>query len=76
MPVIRTTPLGRFRKVRRDDVETWLFECPGCGTWGQLDDDQMHGRVSADHASAGCPGGYHETHDFAAALEHAPEVVS
>jgi hypothetical protein len=35
----------------------------------QMDDDQAHGRISVDHASMGCPGGYHETHDFAAEVE-------
>jgi hypothetical protein len=34
---------------------------------GALDDDQLHGRVSIDHASHGCPAGYHETHNFVAA---------
>lgn len=62
------TPLGRFRRVTRDGELTWLLECPGCGTWASLDDDQWHGRVSVDHASMGCAGGYHETHDYAAAL--------
>jgi hypothetical protein len=49
-------------------VKMFLLECPGCGEWGQLDDDQMNGRVSVDHASMGCPGKYHETHDFAKEL--------
>lgn len=68
MSRIVTTDLGRFRAVRRDDVIGWLFECPGCGTWASLDADQWTGRVSVDHASMGCPGGYHETHDYQAAL--------
>ena len=60
--------LARYNAVTRDGVVGWLWECPGCGTWGNLDDDQWHGRVSVDHAADGCPGGYHETHDFAADL--------
>lgn len=68
------TALGRFRKVGGPTVEfldRWLFECPGCQQWAYLDDDQWHGRVSVDHAADGCPGGYHETHDYFAALEAA-----
>ena len=62
------TDLGRFRAVLRDGREDWLFECPGCGTWANLDDDQWAGRVSVDHAADGCPGGYHETHNYRRAL--------
>ena len=72
MSRIVTTDLGRFNLVqtRNDPLEHgWLFECPGCGTWAYLDDDQWHGRVSVDHASMGCEGGYHETHDYAATLQ-------
>lgn len=68
MSRIVETDLGRFRAVSRDGVVGWLFECPGCGTWAPLDDDQWHGRVSVDHAADGCRGGYHETHDYQAAL--------
>lgn len=70
MSQIVTTNLGRFRRVNAGEglEETWLFECPGCGTWAYLDDDQWNGRVSVDHASMGCAGGYHETHDYAAEL--------
>lgn len=58
---------GRLQQVLIDGKPRWRFECPGCGTWGPLDDDQLHGRVSIDHASHGCPVGYHETHNFVAA---------
>lgn len=68
MSHIVTTPHGRLRKVTRDGELAWLLECPGCGQWGGLDDDQLHGRISVDHAAMGCPGGYHETHDFASAM--------
>lgn len=72
MSRIVSTDLGRFNLVKTQDdgqpADTWLFECPGCGTWAYLDDDQWHGRVSVDHASMGCAGGYHETHDYSAAL--------
>lgn len=69
MSVIVETEFGRLRRVIRDGEPTWLLECPGCGQWGGLDDDQLHGQVSVDHAAMGCSGGYHETHDFAAALD-------
>ncbi len=68
MSVIVETEFGRFRHVIRDGGRTWLLECPGCGQWATLDDDQFHGRVSVDHAADGCPGGYHETHDYASVL--------
>lgn len=65
--MIAETPYGRLREVTRDDEQVWLLECPGCGEWAELDEDQLHGRVSCDHTfEAAC--GYHETHDFAAAL--------
>jgi hypothetical protein len=75
MPIVIETPLGRFRMVNPRDAmrgnreDAWLLECPGCGQWAYLDDDQWHGRVSVDHAADGCPGGYHETHDYSAALD-------
>jgi hypothetical protein len=65
------TKFGEIRRVTRDGVKTLLLVCPGCGEVGSLDDDQAHGRVSVDHASEGCPGSYHETHDFWAAAEAA-----
>lgn len=68
MSRIVTTDIGRFRAVNRDGVLDWLFECPGCRMWVSLDADQWTGRVSVDHAADGCPGGYHETHDYQAAL--------
>lgn len=51
------------RSVIRDGVPIWELRCPGCGTWGEIDDDQFHGRVSVWH-DPGC--GYHETVDWAA----------
>jgi len=72
MSRIVVTDLGRFNGVHVADgaalEDAWLFECPGCGTWAYLDNDQWRGRVSVDHASMGCKGGYHETHNYVAAL--------
>jgi hypothetical protein len=72
------TQLGRFRMVGTTDaplVDRWSFCCPGCGQWAYLDDDQWHGRVSVDHASMGCPGGYHETHDYFTELSRLADPV-
>ena len=71
MSTFAETSIGRFRRVNANAplVDRWVFECPGCGEWAYLDHDQWHGRVSVDHASMGCPGGYHKTHDYASALE-------
>lgn len=71
MSEIVKTDLGRFRRIGPDTVKLenrWLFECPGCGTWAYLDDDQWNGRISVDHASMGCKGNYHETHDYLSEL--------
>jgi hypothetical protein len=70
MSEIITTKVGRFRRVNTGDPahpDAWLFECP-CGQWAYLDEDQWAGRVSVDHASDGCPNGYHETHNYGAEL--------
>lgn len=52
----------------------WKLRCPVCGVWGEIDDDQLHGRVSIDHTdfvrlkSDDPPEGFrctfHETHDL------------
>lgn len=66
MSQIVDTSVGRFRRVNTGDPnhpDTWLWECP-CGQWAYLDEDQWAGRVSVDHASDGCPKGYHETHEY------------
>ena len=62
MSVIVTTDLGRFRRAEGAPAG-FLFECP-CGEWLPLTLDMMEGRTSVDHASQGCPKGYHETHRY------------
>lgn len=85
--IIVETPLGRFRMANTRDVlrgnreDGWLFECPGCGTWAYLDDDQWHGRVSVDHSgevspTTGAVCSYHGTHDYDAALTAAMERLT
>jgi phage terminase large subunit GpA-like protein len=77
VPVIVKGDLARYRAVIADGQQEWRFECPGCGTWAALDNDQWLGSVSVDHAADGCAGRYHETHNFAADLEaHLPGDVS
>ena len=74
---IVVTELGRFRKVGGPDtnfIDRWVFECPGCGTWAYLDDDQWHGLVSVDHSGETSPTtgeacSYHETHNYFSVLE-------
>ena len=54
-----------IRSVRRDEAVVWQFRCPRCLLWGDIDDDQLRGRVSIDHwENSGC--GFHETHDLLA----------
>ena len=43
-----------FRAVVRDGQEIRQLRCPRCGTWGDIDDDQYHGRVSIFHDEPGC----------------------
>lgn len=60
---------GALRVVTRDGSPVWQLRCPGCGHWGDIDEDQLHGRVSCDHAGCGvCVCAWHETVDFAAML--------
>lgn len=78
MSRIVETPVGRFRAVTLDSQHTddwngWLWECPGCRTWGHLDEAQWNGNISVNCADTppGCKGKYHETHDFGSALRAA-----
>ena len=42
--------------------DRWLLKCPGCGVRAEIDDDQLHGRVSVLCTTAGCK--YHETKNW------------
>lgn len=67
MSIILDSPLGRFRRVQGDDgLFSFLWECPQCQRWGGLSYSQWHGSVSVH-----CDCGYHETHNYRAALEAA-----
>ena len=49
----------QVKQVMCDGTPIMKFKCPGCRGWGQVDDDQYHGRVSI---LCGC--GFHETIDL------------
>jgi hypothetical protein len=51
---------ARIRSRKRDGKTVWQLCCPNCGKWGDLDDDQFYGRVSALHEECG----FHETRDW------------
>jgi len=44
---------------KRDGKEVRVLECPKCKGWGDLDDEQFHGRISTQ-----CDCGFHETINF------------
>jgi hypothetical protein len=67
MSLFVTTEYGRFDKASGTPAG-WLFECPGCGEWLPLTTRMMGGSESVNHASQGCPGGYHQTHPYGPAL--------
>lgn len=52
----------KLKQVKIDGQLTWKLKCPQCGVWGELDDDQYHGRISVYHE--GCS--FHETVNFSA----------
>jgi len=62
-------PVPQARVVERDGMEIAQLQCPGCDAWGDLDVDQLHGRVSTWHApeDGGC--GFHETRDWSELLD-------
>lgn len=61
---------GRLRSIRRDGELVWQLRCPRCHQWADIDDDQMHGRVSIDHTDTGCS--FHETHDLHSIMRSLP----
>jgi hypothetical protein len=52
-----------LRSVTRDGRTIVQLRCPQCRQWADIDDDQLHGRVSAECPDETC--GWHETHDLA-----------
>ncbi len=45
-----------IKTVISDGEETRKLQCPGCGQWGYIDDDQYRGKVSIE-----CECGFHKT---------------
>lgn len=54
------------RVVTRDGRRVFQLRCPSCLTWEDLDDDQLHGRVSIECDVEGCS--FHETANLAPAF--------
>lgn len=71
MSIIVESVLGRLRKAAAAPAG-WLLECPGCREWLPLSPEMFRGEISVNHLADGCPGGYHETHDFREALASSP----
>ena len=59
-PDLQAAP--RIRQKKRDGTRIWQLKCPGCGAWGDLDDDQFHGRISVLHEECG----FHDTQNWGA----------
>jgi hypothetical protein len=59
--MIKLKRVARFQPTG-EQVAVVKLQCPTCGVWGDLDDDQLHGRVSVECQTPGCS--FHETHDF------------
>ena len=52
-----TYKIKKVNVVEKDETkDAWKFLCPGCETWGYVDDDQLNARVSIQ-----CDCGFHET---------------
>lgn len=56
---MKTETIPKLRHITRDGKEIKKVQCPKCGTWGDIDDDQYHGRISIDCSNCN----YHETHN-------------
>lgn len=70
MSAIVETRLGTILRLPNPPPYARLMEC--CGDWERMDERQYRGEVSVNHAAICKAGGtYHETHDFAAAVEEA-----
>jgi hypothetical protein len=64
---VPSLPDLEVRRVQRNGELVLQLRCPGCGTWADLDDDQVHGRVNIEcDAGTGCA--FHETIDLSPAF--------
>lgn len=62
--MIPPVPEGRLRQVLSDGEPVWKLQCPQCGRWGGVDEDQLHGRSSVDHTDPIIPCTFHETRNW------------
>lgn len=70
---------GLLRITILDGEPSWRLQCPQCGHWGEIDEDQLHGRVSTDHTNCGvtyerseCECTFHETRDWYSTAKWCP----
>ena len=63
---------SNLKLVLLDGSPVWKMRCPICGTWGYIDDDQFHGRVSVQCEAQGCT--FHETISQAVAAHISWEI--
>lgn len=54
--------LGYIDRRVRDGETVVYLTCPKCGTVGEIDDEQLHGRVSVICGGDGCT--FHETRNW------------
>lgn len=45
-----------IKQIIQDGILIWKMKCPACKVWGELDNDQLFGKVSVL-----CNCGFHET---------------
>jgi hypothetical protein len=70
MSVRVETRLGTI--IRLPNPPHWALWMECCQDWERMDDRQFRGEISVDHSRVCKAGsGYHETHDFRAALHDA-----
>lgn len=56
-----------WKTVLRDGRPIKKCQCPRCGSWADIDDDQFYGRVSMECPAMGCD--FHETVDLSKSEE-------
>lgn len=68
---MHTFTQDEVKLVSLDGRLEWKVKCPKCGTWGYVDDDQLHGRVSMQCGNEPCD--FHETHDLSDLIDKASQ---
>jgi len=57
------------REKTRDGAKVRQLKCPGCGQWGDIDEDQYHGSVSIECPNEKCS--FHATVNVAEKVKEA-----